>query len=334
MTRPVQPPETLGPSADAEGLHRRIPRMATPPVEVPLTAETARLLLPGDVIEHERGLIGMMHSVSDTHIRMSREGVSFLTADRHQGFTFVSRPVQPPETLGPSADAEGWINVKFVPMLPRGAVELRREGDSLFYRSLTNEARPVQSDAPKSPATTELSKNLGELKSDAPAEQGDAPHPTAKLVAYEDAHAVALELGYPSLTEALEHLAALQAADHIPDAGKMVAAPADPVSGEREAVKQAIHDWVREDAPINQKMTWTPALNTALENRILATLAPSPSVEKLVEALDLADKALIPMASCHPSWPSDDAIAGAFTSKAARRAFEAREALAQAKGSV
>ncbi len=32
----------------------------------------------------------------------------------------------------------------------------------------------------------------------------------AKLIAYEDAHAVAVEMGYPSLTEALEHLAALR----------------------------------------------------------------------------------------------------------------------------
>lgn len=45
----------------------------------------------------------------------------------------------------------------------------------------------------------------------------------------------------------------------------------------REAVQRAIHDWIRDDAPINQKMTWTPALNRALEDRILALFSPAAS---------------------------------------------------------
>jgi len=47
-------------------------------------------------------------------------------------------------------------------------------------------------------------------------------------------------------------------------------APIEPGVPSREMVQRAIHDWVRDDAPINQKMTWTPALNRALEDRILA----------------------------------------------------------------
>lgn len=90
---------------------------------------------------------------------------------------------------------------------------------------------------------------------DAPAEQGDrmGTH-SAGSWSFGPRH-------YECALNEIKRLAALQAA------------PSPSVVGEREAVKQAIHDWVREDAPINQKMTWTPALNTALENRILAALA-------------------------------------------------------------
>lgn len=110
---------------------------------------------------------------------------------------------------------------------------------------------------------------------DAPAEQGDrmGTH-SAGSWSFGPRH-------YECALNEIKRLAALQAA------------PSPSVVGEREAVKQAIHDWVREDAPINQKMTWTPALNTALENRILAALAPSPSAEKLPEAVDHARKNLL-----------------------------------------
>ena len=119
--------------------------------------------------------------------------------------------------------------------------------------------RPVQPDAPAAEYRQALvdfnnMRDNGTI-ADAPAEQGDrmGTH-SAGCWSFGPRH-------YECALNEIERLAALQAA------------PADPVAGEREAVKQAIHDWVREDAPINQKMTWTPALNTALENRILATLA-------------------------------------------------------------
>ena len=55
-------------------------------------------------------------------------------------------------------------------------------------------------------------------REEAPAEGAGEPSGAAKLVAYEDAHNVALELGYPSLTEALEHLA-LRSHTSEPEAG-------------------------------------------------------------------------------------------------------------------
>jgi hypothetical protein len=142
---------------------------------------------------------------------------------------------------------------------------------------MTRPPRPVRSDAPAAEYRRAL-VDFNNMRDDgtiaeAPAEQGDrmGTH-SAGCWSFGPRH-------YECALNEIERLAALQAADHIPDAGKMVAAPADPFSGVGEAVKQAIHDWVREDAPINQKMTWTPALNTALENRILAAMAPSQGEE-------------------------------------------------------
>ena len=43
-----------------------------------------------------------------------------------------------------------------------------------------------------------------------PPSNGDEPSNAAKLLAYDDCHAVAVELGYPSMTEALEALARIE----------------------------------------------------------------------------------------------------------------------------
>lgn len=45
---------------------------------------------------------------------------------------------------------------------------------------------------------------------DAPPSNGEKPSDAAKLLAYDDCHAVAVELGYPSMTEALEALSAYE----------------------------------------------------------------------------------------------------------------------------
>lgn len=71
----------------------------------------------------------------------------------------------------------------------------------------------------------------------------------AKLIAYEDAHAVAVEMGYPSLTEALEHLAALRPQPGGSERNRLKRAIADGFSGGNEQYDDAAR-------PSANAMTW------------------------------------------------------------------------------
>lgn len=66
--------------------------------------------------------------------------------------------------------------------------------------------------------------------------------------------------------------------DALRDAAALSTPPVDQSRGERGGlVRRAVYDWIRDDAPLNQKMTTTPALVDKLLIRILAALSQGGS---------------------------------------------------------
>lgn len=104
---------------------------------------------------------------------------------------------------------------------------------------------------------------------DRPTEQVElpsTPDTEAKAMSYDHAHEIAIEMGYPSLTEALEHLDELRARTPSPDA---------PVTDDPDALTGCADDQIWAGVPV-QAMRDAMAL-------------PTDDVEKLVERVARAD---------------------------------------------